>query len=193
MNDASDEALVERYQRDPTGAEAQAAARLLFERYRERVFLWCARRVRNEDKALDLAQDVLVSAYRGLGSFQSRARYSTWIFTIARNRCFRALRPASWVRDEEADPDAMPDAGADPAARYDREEGEERLLRLIREELEPREQLALWLRCHERLPVEEITRRLDLGGASGARSVLQTARRKLRAALERQSEEGERA
>jgi RNA polymerase sigma-70 factor (ECF subfamily) len=191
MTADTDEALVERYRRDPAGAGGQAAARELFERYRERVFLWCARRVGNQEEALDLAQDVLVSAFRALGSFEGRSRYSTWIFAIARNRCFRALRPVALVHDEEADVDAIPAAGGDPLDRYESEEGERRLLELIRTVLEPREQDALWMRCVERLPVEEVTRRLGIRGASGARSVLQSARKKLKLALERdRAEEG---
>ena len=185
MTDVSDEDLVDRFRRDPAGEVGRSAARDLFERYRERVFLWCLRRVRNQEEALDLAQDVLVSAYRSLAGFEGRSRYSTWIFTIARNRCHRALRPASLLRDEEADVDALPSRDDDPLERFVREQDERRLLELIREALEPREQDALWLRCIDRLPVEEVTRRLGIDGASGARSVLQSARRKLRLALER--------
>ena len=46
-----------------------------------------------------------------------------------------------------------------------------------------REQEAIYLRCFERLPVDEITSLLSITGASGARGLLQSARRKLRAAL----------
>jgi RNA polymerase sigma-70 factor, ECF subfamily len=180
-----DEALVERYQRDATSPEGQAAARELFERYRERVFLWCVRRVRNEEDALDLAQDVLVSAFRALGSFEGRSRYSTWIFTIARNRCHRAMRPVALLRDDETDVDALPGPANDPVERIADGQGEERLLDLIRRVLDPREQDAIWLRCFERLSVDEVTRRLGIAGSSGARSVLQSARRKLRLALDR--------
>jgi DNA-directed RNA polymerase specialized sigma24 family protein len=41
----------------------------------------------------------------------------------------------------------------------------------------------LWLRCFEKVPVDEITRMLGITEASGARGVLQRARRRLRAAL----------
>jgi RNA polymerase sigma-70 factor, ECF subfamily len=183
--DDTDEALAARYRRDPEGEPGRAAARELFERYRTRVLLWCARRVGNQEEAMDLAQDVLVSAYRALGSFEGRSRYSTWIFTIARNRCFRAMRPVALLRDESVDPDAMPSGDDGPLERQVREQGEERLLALMRAALEPREQQALWLRCVERLSVDEVTRRLAIAGASGARAVLQSARRKLRQALER--------
>ncbi len=191
MNGESDESLVERYRRDPSGTGGRSAARELFERYRERVFLWCARRVGNQEEALDLAQDALVSAFRGLDKFEGRSRYSTWIFAIARNRCYRALRPASMLRDDETDVDAIPEAGTDPLDRLEHLQDEQRLLDLIRDVLEPTEQDALWMRCIERLSVEEVTRRLGIGGASGARSVLQSARKKLRLALERRiAEEG---
>ena len=45
------------------------------------------------------------------------------------------------------------------------------------------------MRCNERMPVDEITRVLDLKTATGARGLLQTARRKLKAARERQDQE----
>lgn len=185
MTDETDEALAERYRLGPATPAGRDAARELFERYRERVYLWCARRVRNHEEAMDLAQDVLVSAYRALGGFEGRSRYSTWIFAIARNRCLRALRPVALLRDDAVEVDALASAGDDPLERFAAGEGEDRLLALMREVLEPREQQALWLRCVERLPVDEVTRHLAIEGASGARSVLQSARRKLRAALGR--------
>jgi RNA polymerase sigma-70 factor (ECF subfamily) len=185
VSQPSDESLVELHRSDPAGPGGRAAARQLFERYRERVFLWCARRVGNQEEALDLAQDVLVSAFRALGSFEGRSKYSTWIYTIARNRCHRAMRPVSLLRDEETDVDSLAEPDDDPAERFARAEAEERLLRVFQEALDPREQRALWLRCIERLPVDEVTRRLGIEGASGARSVIQSARRKLRAALDR--------
>jgi DNA-directed RNA polymerase specialized sigma24 family protein len=65
------------------------------------------------------------------------------------------------------------------------EEDDRVLLDLIKEALEPQQQEVLWLRCFERMPVDEITRMLGITASSGARGVLQSARRKLRAALER--------
>jgi DNA-directed RNA polymerase specialized sigma24 family protein len=55
--------------------------------------------------------------------------------------------------------------------------------------LEPQEQQAIWLRCVERMPVDDVTRILGVDGSSGARAVLQRARRKLRAAIERRENE----
>ena len=85
--------------------------------------------------------------------------------------------------DQELDADALPHPGGDPVDALIESEDEERALALFREVLDPDEQTALWLRCYERMPVDEITRVLKLDSRSGARGLLQTARRKLRAAL----------
>jgi RNA polymerase sigma-70 factor (ECF subfamily) len=180
---STDEALVRLAQRDATGPAGRRAAATLMERYQERVYLWCYRRVWDHDRALDLAQDVMLSAYRALPRFRGRAQFSSWLFAIARNRCLSQFRAPDWRRDDDRDPDLLPAPAEDPSDVLARRDEEERLLKLVQDNLEPVEQSALWLRCVECLPVGEITRLLGIGQASGARGVLQSARRKLRAAL----------
>ncbi len=189
---ASDEALLAQIRGDPAGNDGRAAASELFGRYRQRIYVWCYRYVREHERALDLAQDVMLSAYRALDSFQERSRFPSWLFAIARNRCLSAVRAPGMLRDQEAELEDLPDARVGPDTEYDYVEEEAALLDLIRNTLEPREQMALALRCYERLPVDEITRLLAIEGASGARGVLQGARRKLRAALDRRHTEEER-
>ena len=79
-----------------------------------------------------------------------------------------------------------------PEESFVRREWEERVMSAMRETLSPLEQTALWLKAYEGMPVRDITRLLDLKEESGARALLQTARRKLKAALERDAagEEG---
>ena len=181
----SDEALVSRAQSDPEGADGRAALEVLFARYDERVYAWCRRFVRDHERALELAQDAMLLAYRGIRGFEGRSRFSSWLFAIARRHCWReAGRPAPLLEDE-ADPDALPSDRPDPAHDLERREEQARLLELLDRVLEPEERLALWLRCYEEMTVEEITKALGLTSASGARTVLQTARRKLRAEMER--------
>ena len=189
----SDEELVSRFRRDPRGEEGRAAASELFERYWEQVYLWCYRRVGRHEAARDVAQDVFLSAYQALGSFEGRCRYSSWLFTIMRHRCFRTLRRPGLVRDEGVELDRLADAGRQVDEALIEQEDEEEVLGLIQQVLDAEEQAALWLRSFERMPVDEITRRLSIRGASGARAVLQSARRKLRAALEKRDDEGGRS
>jgi RNA polymerase sigma-70 factor (ECF subfamily) len=184
-----DDELARRFRSAPSGAEGREAAGELLGRYRGRVFAWCWRRVRNREQALDLAQETLLRAYRNLGSYEGPGRFAGWLFVIARNRCLSAARPPPLLRDEDAAVEETVDPRPDPEARTMTREAEERVLALIRTELDPTEQTAIWLRCFEGVAVDEITRRLGISQSSGARGVLQSARRKLRAALAREDRE----
>jgi RNA polymerase sigma-70 factor (ECF subfamily) len=180
----SDEALVAEALREPGSRRGRDAASELLGRYQRRVYLWCYRYARDPDRALDLAQEVLMSAYRSLHTFQGRAKFSSWLFVVARNRCLNAVTAPSLLRDDDADLDALPGAAPDPAAEFERRIDEHALRELLAAHLGEDEREALWLRCFERLPVDEITRVMGLDSASGARGLLQRARRHLKAALD---------
>jgi RNA polymerase sigma-70 factor (ECF subfamily) len=187
-----DEALLEQAVREPDTPAGQAAALELFSRYQRRVYVWCHRVVRDHEKALDLAQESLLLAYRSLASFQGRARFSSWLFAITRNRCRSALRSVR-VDGEEAEVDELVSTWRRPDEELEVKEETQAILRLMNEVLEPVEREALWLRAYERVAVDDITRILAIESESGARGVLQTARRKLRAALQRQRKRGREA
>jgi RNA polymerase sigma-70 factor (ECF subfamily) len=185
----TDDELLVRYRRAPDDPEGRRAAGELLMRYRSRVYSWCRRMVGEHERAMDLAQDVMIKAWRALPRFDGRSRVSSWLFSIARNECLTALRPRSFSVDPHVDPVTLLVEHDDPpAVLMDREE-EDAMEALLREHLSPVEQEAIWLRCFERLPVGDVTRMLGLTHASGARSVLQSARGKLRAALERRRAE----
>jgi RNA polymerase sigma-70 factor (ECF subfamily) len=181
----ADRELIRRAREGPAAAERRRAASLLLERYQDRVYLWCFRMIREHEQALDAAQEVLVSAYRKLGSFEGRSEFSSWLFVIARNRCLSVLRRPSVFEEESEAPEAM-DPRPLPDRRLEENLDEEAFLDLVRGHLDPLEQEALWLRCFERVPIEEMTQMLRLESASGARGLLQKARRKLRAAMTEQ-------
>jgi RNA polymerase sigma-70 factor (ECF subfamily) len=180
-----DRELLELAQSEPASDRGREAASDLLERYQGRVYLWCLRYVRDHDRALDLAQDVLIKAYRALPGFRGAAQFSSWLFTIARHRCLNAVRPVSWMRDEGLDLDLVPDESTPPDAVIEEAESEALLEALIEECLDETERKALFLRTSERMSVDEITTLLGIDQRSGARGVLQAARRKLRAALDR--------
>jgi RNA polymerase sigma-70 factor (ECF subfamily) len=170
--------------REPAGhGDEQVAASVLFGRYRDRVYQWCVRRVRDHEQAMDLAQEVLIGAYRKLDSFDGRSSFSSWLFAITRNRCLNALRRPPLFDASAPDPDALADRQRGPDRALEEREAEERLLALIARHLDPVEQEVLWLRCFERMPVDAISVTLGIDQASGARGILQRARRHLRAAL----------
>jgi RNA polymerase sigma factor (sigma-70 family) len=164
---------------DPAGL--QAAGELLG-RYRQTVYVWCYRYVKDHERAMDMSQDVLLQAYERLDQFEGRSAFSSWLFVIARNRCLNEMRREHWADGEE--PDLLPDERVRFDELLDEESRGARLLTLMNEVLDPVERKAVWLRYTERMPVEAITAMLNLDGRSGARGLLQRARRKLRAAIE---------
>ncbi len=82
-----DRALVTRAQAGDTRAFGE-----LVERYQGRVFALTRRILRDPDEAEDALQETFLSAWRGLKSFKSEARFSTWIFRVATNAALMRLR-----------------------------------------------------------------------------------------------------
>ncbi len=107
---------------------------------------------------------------------------------IARNRCLNAVVAPALLRDDDA-LESLPASDPDPAQAWQERADEERLRELMARHLDADEREALWLRCFERLPVDEITRIMALDSATGARGLLQRARRRLRAALDARAQE----
>lgn len=190
LADHSDESLVAL----ATGSDprAESGTEELLVRYRGRIYRWCRRYTQDHEEALDLAQAILLKVHRALPRFSGRSRVSTWIFAITRNECVSAMRRRRitaevWDEDDGL-LDRIADPGLDPERGLIEREAEQRLMDIIGDALDPIEQDALWLRCFDRLSVDEITRSLEIQSASGARGVLQNARRKLRAAIDQRRE-----
>jgi RNA polymerase sigma-70 factor, ECF subfamily len=184
-----DEELVRVAQRDREGPLGRAAASELFERYQQRVYVWCYHYAKERERALDLAQDVLAKAWVALPTFAHRSKFSWWMFVITRNRCLNAVTAPSLLRDDDVVLDGLPTAAVGPAEVFEQRHDEEAVRRLMVDHLDEQERVALWLGCFERMPVEGITRAMGLENATGARGLLQRARRKLRAALEQRAHE----
>jgi RNA polymerase sigma-70 factor (ECF subfamily) len=190
-DEPADADLVSRYLRDPDGLDGQRAVSRLFERYRRRVLLWCWQVMKDRELALDLAQEVLTKAFTGLADYRERHRFGAWLFTIARNRCLSELRRRRVPLAGEAVLEMVADENPGPDKALLQKLDEEEFMNLVHDTLEPRELDALRLRCFEGLAVDSITRLLKIQDASGARAVLQRARRKLRSAMKSRLENAE--
>jgi RNA polymerase sigma-70 factor (ECF subfamily) len=83
----ADEVLMQRFRR----GEA-AAFRALVTRHQDRVFNFVLRQVRHPETARELVQETFLRVVKNADSFRSEARFTTWIFTIARNLCVDAQR-----------------------------------------------------------------------------------------------------
>lgn len=83
-------------------------------RYQGPLFAYLQRLGLDPAETEDLAQEALVRAYRNLGRYDARrARFSTWLFTIARrlalNELGRAKRTRAGLPEAVVDPGPQPD------------------------------------------------------------------------------------
>ena len=67
------------------GGDADAF-RLIVRRYGARLRGFCLARLDDADEADDAVQDVLLRAYRSLGTFRLGTSFASWLFAIAANR-----------------------------------------------------------------------------------------------------------
>lgn len=91
----SDEQLMAAYQQgDPS------AFRLLVERHHAPVYRFCLRALRSPEAAADAAQEVFLRVVRNAGSWEPKAKFTTWVYTIARNHCIDEARKGKFRKTE---------------------------------------------------------------------------------------------
>jgi RNA polymerase sigma-70 factor, ECF subfamily len=73
------------------GGERRALETLLLEQY-PLVYGVCRRLMGNDADALDAAQEALVAIVRGVGRFDGRSRFTTWVYRVAVNASIDELR-----------------------------------------------------------------------------------------------------
>src|SRR6184192_276996 len=102
MHELSDEQLIA-LSADPgePPVRQKRATDELFGRYQSRVAVWCYRVAGDREWAADLAQEVFLRALRNLSTFRGDAKFSTWLYTIARNHCFNAVQSKA-IRPEQS-------------------------------------------------------------------------------------------
>jgi len=113
---ASDEALMEAVRRGEEGAFDA-----LFERYRSRLHAFLTRRCGDPTMAEDLFQETWLRAVRARDRYDSRRRFSTWIFQIANNLVRDRFRRSDVERRRrsglrEAEDTGVAPRGAGPAS-----------------------------------------------------------------------------
>ena len=83
----SDEKLILRFQEGDINAYNE-----LVKRYKDRLFNFVLRYFNNAEQAEDVVQDTLIKLYTHASYYKNIAKFSTWIFTIAKNNALTELR-----------------------------------------------------------------------------------------------------
>ena len=91
----SDEKLIALFQSGDINAYNE-----LVERYKERLFNFVLRYFNNKEQAEDVVQDTLIKLYTHASYYKNVAKFSTWIFTIAKNNALTELRKNKSKRTE---------------------------------------------------------------------------------------------
>jgi len=100
---AADAALIERYLAGDSDAFEE-----LMRAHEDRVFGICLRMLRDREAALDATQETFITVFRKAATFGGRSAFSTWLYRVAVNTCYDALR-----RRQRRQADPLPE-GTDP-------------------------------------------------------------------------------
>ena len=124
-----DAALMLRAKRGDRGAFEE-----LVVRHQQAVVNFIFRSVADVEEAEDLAQNAFIQAWKARKRYQVSARFTTWLFTIARNLTLNELRRRSRHRNESIDAPA----GDDPSVvrQIEDKQSEGAVDQLLREEVE---------------------------------------------------------
>src|SRR5207249_11037073 len=85
-----DAALMLRVKQGDMGAFTE-----LVDKYKQPVMNLAYRMLRDAAEAEDLAQNVFIQVHRSASRYHVASKFSTWLFTIARNLCLKAIRRRS--------------------------------------------------------------------------------------------------
>lgn len=164
LEDLSDEQLMDRYK----SGEAKAFE-LLMERHYQSVHNFLYRYTGNSHAAEDLLQDVWMRVIRGAESYQQKAKFTTWLYIIARRITIDAARKAKFRRHRSLDQPVSSDGeGAalidfvsceNPAGQGDRRTQDSQFTRALAQALDQMnddQRMVFVLREFQHMPFAEI-------------------------------------
>ena len=116
---ALDEELIERFH----AGDATAFEELL-KRYQRPVFNFILRSTRDRDTAEELLQEVFLKVIQKSREFQGNSKFSTWLYTLARNLCIDTGRKMVFRRHRSLDAPMAAGGDGQPATLLDRIAGD---------------------------------------------------------------------
>jgi len=183
----ADEVLMLRYKEGDIGA-----IETLVERHQQHLFAFIFRFCNDQQQAQDLSQEVFLRLIRAARSYEPRAKFTTYLFTLAHNLCIdHARRQKKRKNVSLSDPindedglkleDAVKDHRPNPEKEY-RQKSFQLALQNALAELPEEQREVFLLREEKNLPFEEISKIvgcLPSTAKSRMRYALQSIREKL--------------
>ncbi len=136
----------------------------LVEAYQRPVYSITYRMLGNPEEAEDAAQEAFLRAYSNLKKYDSKRKFSTWLFSIANHHCIDRLRKRrmKWVSiDDNPVLGNLVGDSPQPEKSILGQEERDSVQRVI-EQLEPGYRMPLVLRYWEECSYEEIAESMDI-------------------------------
>jgi RNA polymerase sigma-70 factor (ECF subfamily) len=160
-----------------------AAWDTIFRRYQLPLYVYVFELVHDEQTSLDIVQETFINAVRYLTSLHDDAKFGSWLFGIAHQKCIQRWRKQSreeMLREEIfGGPEKFED---DPSELLIREEQETEFMNLLNQ-LPPPQRSVLLLHFIEEFSLEEIARITDVSLGT-VKSRMHYAKKALRKLLE---------
>lgn len=158
-----------------------ASFRWIIERYQRPVHKMIFNLIHDSHIAEDIAQEVFLAVFKKLSTFDSmRCRFSTWIFTIARNKSINHLRKK---KNELAMIRENASFDADPSGEICQKEFARQMDRALNR-LPKKQKNAFVLSQFEKLPYDQIAQ-IECVSIGTVRSRIHRAKKKLRKDIEK--------
>jgi RNA polymerase sigma-70 factor (ECF subfamily) len=164
----------------------------LVEKYKQPLFNFVFRTLRDETETEDVAQNTFLQVWKSRARYERTAKFTTWLFTIARNLCLNEIRRRSRHPAESLE-ETHPEHDDQPSRQYEDKKiflptetalhGE--LARKIEEalaELPENQRTAILLCRQDELSYEEIAKVLDCS-LSATKSLIHRGREMLKEKL----------
>jgi RNA polymerase sigma-70 factor (ECF subfamily) len=158
--------------------------RVLVERHQQSIFRFASGLLANREEAQDITQEAFLAAFLNLSGFDpARASFSTWLFTITRNRCINVLKRRRKTATHDLDSIAGATT-ADPVVGQELSQHLDRALAALPVD----QRIAFVLAEIEDLPYAEIAR-IEQTTLGTVKSRIHRAKTRLRSLLEHELRE----
>lgn len=169
----------------------RAAFEALVVKYQRPIINTIYRSIGDPAEAEDLAQNVFVQVWKFRGRYKPTAKFSTWLFTIARNICLNEVRrrsrhaadsldkPVTDATDGNESPQQIPDQHAKPPSEVALSAELRGRVDAALAALPEAQRTAMLLLRHQNMPYEEIAKVMRCS-LSATKSLIHRARTLLR-------------
>jgi len=125
--------------------------------HKDMVYTLCLRMLGSEADAEEAGQDVFVKAFRSIGSFQAKSKFSTWLYRIAYNHCISVIRKKVRMIDlVDEIPEGEPDEGEMNGLESITGKERSRYLKMAIDSLAETDAVVVTLFYYDELSLEEI-------------------------------------